>query len=113
MYIQDSSAGQVIGNRLLKRFMQLMLVSATALRPLLRGLQIIIGLTLASTAAAQTDLLMNGSSVYSDLGRDQFAAALYLETRQNNGDIAHSMQGAKRMEVRVLNNYSKRRWFNL
>jgi protein TonB len=113
MYIQDSNAGQVTGNRLVKGFMQLMLESATGLRPLLRGLQIIIGLTLASTAAAQTDLLMNGSSVYSDLGRDQFAAALYLETRQNNADIAHSIQGAKRMEVRVLNNYSKRRWFNL
>ena len=74
---------------------------------------IITALSLSSVAAAQSDLVMNGSSIYSDLGKDQFAAALYLETLQKNPGIAHSMQGQKRMEVRVLNNYSKRRWFNL
>ena len=65
------------------------------------------------SASAQAELALNGSSVYSDLGKTQFAAALYLETPQKNPDTVHSMQGERRMEVRVLNNYSKRRWFNL
>ncbi|MDC1514381.1 TonB family protein, partial [Porticoccaceae bacterium] len=95
------------------RFMKLILQPTKLLKCLLRGMQIAMLLNLASVATAQSDLVMNGSSVYSDLGKDQFAAALYLETQQQNPSIAHSMQGEKRMEVRVLNNYSKRRWFNL
>jgi protein TonB len=75
-----------------------------------------IGLTLLlllRALSAQADLVLNGSSVYSDLGKNQFAAALYLESPEKNPDSVHSMQGERRMEVRVLNNYSKRRWFNL
>jgi protein TonB len=121
MDIQDSSTGQVAITQLTgnkpnkpnKRFMKLILQPTRALKFLFRVMQFIISLTLASTAATQPDLVMNGSSVYSDLGKDQFAAALYLETLQEKAGIAHSMQGEKRMEVRVLNNYSKRRWFNL
>ena len=65
------------------------------------------------SVSAQADLVLNGSSVYSDLGKNQFAAALYLETPQKNPDSVHSMEGERRMEARVLNNYSKRRWFTL
>lgn len=118
MHSQDSSTGQVAiaqlkSNQPHKWFMRSILQRTRALKCLLRGMQIITALSLGSVAAAQSDLVMNGSSVYSDLGKDQFAAALYLETLQKNPSIAHSMQGQKRMEVRVLNNYSKRRWFNL
>lgn len=118
MHSQDSSAGQVAiaqlkSNQPHKWFMRSILQRTRALKCLLRGMQIITALSLGSVAAAQSDLVMNGSSVYSDLGKDQFAAALYLETLQKNPSIAHSIQGQKRMEVRVLNNYSKRRWFNL
>ena len=118
MHSQDSSAGQVAiaqlkSNQPHKWFMRSILQRTRALKCLLRGMQIITALSLGSVAAAQSDLVMNGSSLYSDLGKDQFAAALYLETLQKNPSIAHSMQGQKRMEVRVLNNYSKRRWFNL
>ncbi len=118
MHSQDSSAGQVAiaqlkSNQPHKWFMRSILQRTRALKCLLRGMQIITALSLGSVAAAQSDLVINGSSVYSDLGKDQFAAALYLETLQKNPSIAHSMQGQKRMEVRVLNNYSKRRWFNL
>ena len=70
-------------------------------------------LLLSASASAEADLVLNGSSVYSDLGKDQFAAALYLETPQKNPSSVQSMEGERRMEVRVLNNYSKRRWFNL
>ena len=83
------------------------------LKRLFKGMAIMGILCLASLGSAQSNLVMNGSSVYADLGKDQFAAALYLETQQQNSGITHSMQGQKRMEVRVLNNYSKRRWFNL
>ena len=118
MHSQDSSTGQVAiaqlkSNQPHKWFMRSILQRTRAFKCLLRGMQIITALSLGSVAAAQSDLVMNGSSVYSDLGKDQFAAALYLETLQKNPSIAHSMQGQKRMEVRVLNNYSKRRWFNL
>jgi protein TonB len=65
-----------------------------------------------SPASLSDNLVRNGSSVYSDLGKDQFAAALYLETYQKNPQAIESLAGEKRMEVRVLNNYSKRRWFN-
>ena len=77
-----------------------------------RRLIVLTSLALLSTIA-QADLALNGSSIYSDLGKDQFAAALYLETRQQNSQVIQSMPGEKRMEVRILNNYSKRRWFNL
>ena len=118
MHSQDSSTGQVAiaqlkSNQPHKWFMRSILQRTRALKCLLRGMQIITALSLGSVAAAQSDLVMNGSSVYSDLGKDQFAAALYLETLQKNPSIVHSMQGQKRLEVRVLNNYSKRRWFNL
>lgn len=83
------------------------------LKRLFKGMAIMGILCLASLGSAQSNLVMNGSSIYADLGKDQFAAALYLETQQQNPGITHSMQGQKRMEVRVLNNYSKRRWFNL
>ena len=72
-----------------------------------------LGLIFLISASAQADLVLNGSSVYSDLGKNQFAAALYLETPQKNPSSVQSMEGERRMEVRVLNNYSKRRWFNL
>jgi len=109
----DAGKVKATGNKPNDRFMKLMLQPTKLLKCLLRGMQIAMFLNLASVATAQSDLVMNGSSVYSDLGKDQFAAALYLETQQQNPSIAHSMQGEKRMEVRVLNNYSKRRWFNL
>lgn len=109
----DAGKVKATGNKPNDRFMKLMLQPTKLLKCLLRGMQIAMFLNLASVATAQSDLVMNGSSVYSDLGKDQFAAALYLETQQQNPSIAYSMQGEKRMEVRVLNNYSKRRWFNL
>ena len=109
----DAGKVKATGNKPNDRFMKLILQPTKLLMCLLRGMQIAMLLNLASVATAQSDLVMNGSSVYSDLGKDQFAAALYLETQQQNPSIAHSMQGEKRMEVRVLNNYSKRRWFNL
>ena len=110
-----SDAGEVktTGNKPNDRFMELILQPTKWLKCLLVGVQIATALSLASVATAQSDLVMNGSSVYADLGKDQFAAALYLETLQQNPSIAHSMQGEKRMKVRILNNYSKRRWFNL
>ena len=77
-----------------------------------RRLMVLTSIALLSSIA-QADLALNGSSIYSDLGTDQFAAALYLETRQQNSQVIQSMPGEKRMEVRILNNYSKRRWFNL
>ncbi|ETN93096.1 hypothetical protein U062_00981 [Gammaproteobacteria bacterium MOLA455] len=109
----DAVKAQPTGNKPLNRPIKLTLQPTKSLSWLLRGLQIIIALSLASVSFAQTELIMNGGSIYTDLGKDQFAAALYLETQQKNPNTAHSMAGEKRMEVRVLNNYSKRRWFNL
>jgi hypothetical protein len=62
---------------------------------------------------AKAELILNGSTIYSDLGRDQFVAALYTETAHNNPQTIQAMESEKRMEVRMLNNYSKRRWINL
>jgi TonB family protein len=65
------------------------------------------------SCTAKADLLLNGSTIYSDLGKDQFVAALYTETAQNKANIIQSMNSEKRMEVRMINNYSMRRWINL
>jgi protein TonB len=78
-----------------------------------QGLWLLLVGLVSVSVSAQADLILNGSSIYSDLGKDQFAAALYLETPQKNPGSVHSMEGERRMEVRILNNYSKRRWFNL
>jgi len=65
------------------------------------------------TDSASADQILNGSSIYSDLGKNQFVAALYLDTKNRNPQAIQSMQGKKRMEIRVLNNFSKRRWFKV
>ena len=75
------------------------------------GLAITV-LTLFS-CGLQAELLLNGSTIYTDLGRDQFVAALYTEIRHNNPQAIQTMESEKRMEVRILNDYSKRRWVNL
>ena len=63
--------------------------------------------------SAQADLRLNGSSIYTDLGKDQFVASLFLETAQKEAHIIETMKSEKRMELRVLNNYSMRRWVNM
>ncbi len=75
------------------------------------GLLITVALLFSSSTKA--DLILNGSTIYSDLGKDQFVAALYTETAHNNPEVILSMNGKKRMEVHILNNYSMRRWINL
>ena len=62
---------------------------------------------------ANAELSLNGSAIYKDLGKQQFVAALYLDTQNNNANSIQLEQSAKRMEVKMLNNYSKRRWLNL
>jgi len=75
------------------------------------GLVITVAVLISCTVNAE--LILNGSTVYSDLGRDQFVAALYTETVHNNPQVIETLDSEKRMEVRILNNYSKRRWINL
>ena len=80
-------------------------------RSYLTGLAITVAVLISCTAKAE--LILNGSTVYSDLGRDQFVAALYTETVHSNPQVIETLDSEKRMEVRILNNYSKRRWINL
>jgi TonB family protein len=72
-----------------------------------------IAISLLISCAAKAELILNGSTIYSDLGRDQFVAALYTETAHNSPLVIQTLDSEKRMEVRMLNNYSKRRWINL
>ena len=74
---------------------------------------LVIAIALLFSCKVNAELILNGSTIYTDLGRDQFVAGLYMETAQNNPDIIQVMDSEKRMEVRILNNYSKRRWVNL
>jgi len=82
-----------------------------------RGRLFFTRLTIAMVAvlssSVNAELILNGSTIYSDLGKDQFVAALYIETAHNNPQVIQTMDSNKRMEVRMLNNYSKRRWVNL
>lgn len=75
------------------------------------------GLMLSSllifSSCAQAELQLNGSAIYQDLGRQQFVAALFVENLSNNANSIQLQQSPKRMEVRIINDYSKRRWLNL
>ena len=64
-------------------------------------------------SGANAELQLNGSAIYEDLGKQQFVAALFVDTLSNNANSIQLEQSPKRMEVRMLNNYSKRRWLNL
>ena len=74
---------------------------------------LVIAVALLFSCTVNAELILNGSAIYTDLGRDQFVAGLYMETVQNNPDVIQGMDSEKRMEVRIINNYSKRRWVNL
>jgi protein TonB len=74
---------------------------------------LVIATALLFSYAAKAELILNGSTIYSDLGKDQFVAALYTETTHNSPQVVQTLDSEKRMEVRMLNDYSKRRWINL
>jgi len=74
---------------------------------------LVIAIALLFSYSVKAELILNGSTIYTDLGRDQFVAALYTETAHNKPDVIQTMDSDKRMEVRILNNYSKRRWINM
>ncbi len=71
-----------------------------------------LGLSLISSSA-YSELSLNGSAIYKDLGKQQFVAGLFVDTVQDNANTIQLEDSPKRMEVRILNNYSKRRWLNL
>lgn len=62
---------------------------------------------------AYSELSLNGSAIYKDLGKQQFVAGLFVDTIQDSASTIQLEDSPKRMEVRMLNNYSKRRWLNL
>lgn len=70
-------------------------------------------LAFASFSATAADLIVNGSSIFNELGKQQFVGALYLEAPSNAPDLILYQDRPKRMEVRMLNNYPEHRWFNL
>ena len=77
------------------------------------GTSFLLALILIFSAAAKAELQLNGSAIYEDLGKQQFVAALFVEDLSNNANSIQLQQSPKRMEVRIINDYSKRRWLNL
>lgn len=65
-----------------------------------------------SAAIAQAEVL-SGASVFKELGTDQFAVGLYLDTPAEDISQIVSSYGDRRLEVRLMNDFSKRRWFSL
>ena len=61
----------------------------------------------------RAELQLNGSAIYHDLGKQQFVAALFVDQLSNNANSIQLEQSPKPMEVRIINDYSKRRWLNL
>ena len=74
---------------------------------------LILSFLLVFSSGAQAELQLNGSAIYQDLGKQQFVAALFVENLSNNANSIQLQQSPKRMEVRIINVYSKRRWLNL
>ena len=64
-------------------------------------------------SSAYSELSLNGSAILKDLGKQQFVAGLFVDTLQNNANTIQLEDAPKHMEVRILSNYSKRRWINL
>lgn len=77
------------------------------------GTSLLLALILIFSAAAKAELQLNGSAIYEDLGKQQFVAALFVEDLSSNANSIQLQQSPKRMEVRIINDYSKRRWLNL
>ncbi len=69
-----------------------------------RRLLAIIAYSLCSLASG-SELTLNGTTIYEDLGKQQFVAALFVHTANNNANSLQLQQSRKRMEVRMLNNY--------
>ena len=76
------------------------------------GTSLLLALILIFSAAAKAELQLNGSAIYEDLGKQQFVAALFVEDLSSNANSIQLQQSPKRMEVRIINDYSKRRWLN-
>ena len=74
---------------------------------------LMLSLLLIFSSGAQAELKLNGSAIYQDLGKQQFVAALFVDDLSNNANSIQLQQSPKRMEVRIINDYSKRRWLNL
>jgi hypothetical protein len=53
---------------------------------------LVITTVLLFSYTAKAELILNGSTIYSDLGRDQFVAALYTETAHNNPQIIQTVE---------------------
>lgn len=70
-------------------------------------------LLLASWPSFAADLIVNGSAIFSELGKQQFVASLYLEAPSKATDLILYQDRPKKMEVRMLANYPEHRWFNL
>lgn len=82
--------------------------------PTCRRVIAVLFLFLAACANSHAqDMPLNGAAAYQDLGKDRFLAALYLEAPSNNPDTILGSSFAKRMEIRLTSDYSKRRWVNL
>ena len=62
-------------------------------------------------SSAYSELSLNGSAILKDLGKQQFVAGLFVDTLHNNANTVQLEDAPKHM--RILNNYSKRRWINL
>ena len=77
------------------------------------GTSLLLALILIFSAAAKAELQLNGSAIYEDLGKQQFVAALFVKDLRSNANSIQLQQSPKRMEVRIINDYSKRRWLNL
>ena len=77
------------------------------------GTSLLLALILIFSAAAKAELQLNGSAIYEDLGKQQFVAALFVEDLSSNANSIQLQQSPKRMEVRIINDYSKRRWLNM
>ncbi|MGB2259623.1 MAG: TonB family protein [Porticoccaceae bacterium] len=76
-------------------------------------LSFILPFLLILSHEVRAELQLNGSAIYHDLGKQQFVAALFVEKLSNNANSIQLEQSPKRMEVRIINDYSKRRWLNL
>ena len=74
---------------------------------------LMLSLLLIFSSGAQAELKLDGSAIYQDLGKQQFVAALFVDDLSNNANSIQLQQSPKRMEVRIINDYSKRRWLNL
>ena len=62
--------------------------------------------------SAHSELSLNGSAIYNDLGKEQFVAGLFVDTLYNNAHTPQLADRPKPMQIPIPYTYSTPPWLS-